>query len=76
MLLLWGAKGVVTSTGARVPGDKRELFPSHVGELSPPGPGDQHLVSSGNRLSVYSPMPNNALHDYYGKEIKNISYRV
>ena len=33
-----GAEGTVTLTGARVPGDMRELLPSHVGELSPPGP--------------------------------------
>ena len=38
---LVGADGAVTSTGARVPGDMRELLPSHVGELSPPGPGVQ-----------------------------------
>ena len=33
-----GAVGAVTLTGARVPGDMREL-PFHVGELSPLGPG-------------------------------------
>ena len=36
---LVGVEGAVTSTGARVPGDMRELLPSHVGELSPPGSG-------------------------------------
>jgi hypothetical protein len=36
---LVGAEGVVTSTGASVPGDMRELLQSHIGELSPPGPG-------------------------------------
>ena len=46
---LVGAEGVVTSTGARVPGDMRELLPSHVGELSPLGPGVQHLASTGNQ---------------------------
>jgi len=31
MLLLWGlGGGAVTSTGSRVPGDMRELLPSHV----------------------------------------------
>jgi len=38
MLLLWGAVGVVTSTGARVPGAMRELLQPHVGELSSSGP--------------------------------------
>ena len=33
-----GTVGVVTWTGARVPGDMRELLLSHVDELSPPGP--------------------------------------
>jgi hypothetical protein len=32
-----GAEGKVTLTGAIVPGDMRELLPSHVGELSPLG---------------------------------------
>jgi hypothetical protein len=36
---LVGAEGAVTSTGAKVPGDMRELFPSQIGELSPPVPG-------------------------------------
>ena len=44
-----GAEGAVTSTGARVPGDMRELLLSHVGELSPPGSGVQHLASPGNQ---------------------------
>jgi hypothetical protein len=38
---LVGAEEAVTSTGARVPGDMRELLLSHVGELSPLGPGVQ-----------------------------------
>ena len=36
-----GTEGMVTLTEARVPGDMRELLLSHVGELSPPGPGVQ-----------------------------------
>jgi hypothetical protein len=44
---LVGAEGVVTSTGSRAPGDMRELLPSPVGELSPPGPRVQHLSSTG-----------------------------
>jgi hypothetical protein len=39
----------VTSTGARVPGDMRELLLSHVGELSPLGPRVQHLSSTGDQ---------------------------
>jgi hypothetical protein len=46
---LLGAEGVITLTGARVPGDMRELLPSHVGELSPPGPGVQDLSSTGDQ---------------------------
>jgi hypothetical protein len=46
---LVAAEGAVTSTGARVPGDMRELLPSHVGELSTPGPGVQHLSSTGDQ---------------------------
>jgi hypothetical protein len=57
---LVGADGAVTSTGARVPGDMRELLPSHVGELSPLGPGVQHLASTGNQ-TVCCPMPNRFL---------------
>ena len=49
LAFLVGAEGVVTSTGARVPGDMRELLLSHVGELSPLGPGVQHLASTGNQ---------------------------
>jgi hypothetical protein len=45
---LAGAEGAVTSTGAGVPGDMRELL-SNVGELSPQGPGVQHLASTGNQ---------------------------
>jgi hypothetical protein len=44
-----GAFGAVTSRGARVPGDMRELLQSHVGELSPPGPGVQHVASTGTQ---------------------------
>jgi hypothetical protein len=43
-----GAVGMVT--GARVPGDMRELLLSLKGELSPPGPRVQHLASTGNQL--------------------------
>jgi hypothetical protein len=43
---LMGAEGTVTSTGARDPGDMRELLLSHVGELSPLGPRVQHLSST------------------------------
>ena len=57
---LVGAEGAVTLTGARVPGDMRELLPSHVGELSPPGPGVQHLASTGNQ-AVCSPMSHRGL---------------
>ena len=49
-----GAVGAVTSTGALSTGDMRELLPSHVGELSPPGPGVPHLNSTGNQtVCVY-----------------------
>jgi hypothetical protein len=41
---LVGAERAVTSTG-----DMRELLPSHVGELSPPGPRVQHLSSIGDQ---------------------------
>jgi hypothetical protein len=47
---LVGAEGAVTWTGGRVLGDMRELLPSHVGELSPPGPGVQHLALTGNQV--------------------------
>jgi hypothetical protein len=40
---------VVTLTGARVPGDRRECLPSHVGELSPLGPRVPHLNSTGDQ---------------------------
>ena len=53
---LVGADRAVTLTGARVPGNMREL-PSHVGELSSPGPGVPHLSSTENQMSVHSPMP-------------------
>ena len=46
---LVGAMGTVTETGARVPEDRRELLPFHVGELSPPGPRVQHLSSTGDQ---------------------------
>jgi hypothetical protein len=55
-----GAIGAVTSTGARIPGDMKELL-SHVGELLPPGPGVQTSAPFETRLSVYSPMPNKEL---------------
>jgi hypothetical protein len=48
---LVGAEGVVTSTGARVPEDIRELLHSHVSELSPPGPRVQHLSSTGDHCA-------------------------
>jgi hypothetical protein len=35
----------------------REFLPSHVGELSPPGPGIQTSAQLEIRLVVYSPMP-------------------
>jgi hypothetical protein len=38
-LLLWGLRGEVTLTGARVPRNMRELLLSHVDELSAPVPG-------------------------------------
>lgn len=44
-----GAARAVTLTGVRVPGDMRELLPSHVGELPPPGPGVLHLSSTGDQ---------------------------
>ena len=56
---LVGAEGAVTSTGARVPGDVRELLPSHVGELLPPVPGVQHVASTGNQAVYAYP---NAIH--------------
>jgi hypothetical protein len=45
---LVGTEGTVTSIGARVPGDMRELLPSYVGELSPLGPEVPHPSSTGN----------------------------
>jgi hypothetical protein len=54
---LVGLRGAVTSTGAKGPGDMRELLPSHVGELSPPGPGVQTSARLETRLSLHSPMP-------------------
>jgi hypothetical protein len=42
-------EGAVTSTGSRVPGDMGELLPSHVGELSPQGPGAPHLNLTGDQ---------------------------
>jgi hypothetical protein len=38
---LVGAVGTVTLTRALSPGDMGECLPSHVGELSPLGPGVQ-----------------------------------
>jgi hypothetical protein len=52
-----GAEGEVTLIGARVPGDMRELLLSHVGELSPPGPGAQTSARLKTRLSLHSPIP-------------------
>jgi hypothetical protein len=49
LVSLVGAEGSVTSKGARVPADMRELLLSHVAELSPPGPGVQHLSSTGDQ---------------------------
>jgi hypothetical protein len=46
---LLGTVGVLTSTGARGPGDMREFLQSHVGELSPLGPRDQPLSSTGDQ---------------------------
>jgi hypothetical protein len=43
---------VVALTGARVPGDMKELLLSHVGELSPLGPRVQHLDSTRNKAQV------------------------
>jgi hypothetical protein len=42
--------GVVTSTRAR--GDMVECLSTHVGELSPPGPGVQDLALTGNHSPV------------------------
>ena len=54
---LVGAVGVVTSTGARVPGDMRVHLPSHVGELSPLGFSRiQTSARLETRPSVYSPV--------------------
>ena len=52
---LVGAEGAVTSKGAWVPGDMRELLLSHVGELSPPGPRVQYLASTGNQAVCAQP---------------------
>jgi hypothetical protein len=57
MLLLWGADRAVTSTGARVPGDMRELLPSHEGELSPSSPRVHTSAQLETRLSEHSTMP-------------------
>ena len=51
-----GAVGVVTLTGARVPGDMREL-PFHVGELSPLGPGVTPQLDLTGDQSVYTQCP-------------------
>ena len=45
-----GDEGAVTSTGARSVGDIRELLPSHVGELSPSGPGVQTSAHLGDQI--------------------------
>jgi hypothetical protein len=55
-----GAVGVVTSTGARGPGDMREYLLSHVG-------GNYHHRGSTSaqletRLSVHSPLPHMTLY--------------
>jgi hypothetical protein len=54
---LVGAEGVVTSTGALNPGDRRELLLSYVGEFSTQGPVVQTSARLQTRLSVHSPMP-------------------
>jgi hypothetical protein len=59
ILLLWGAMGAVTSTGAGGPGDMVERLQSHVGEIT------THWVPLGfktsaqleTRLSMHSPLP-------------------
>jgi hypothetical protein len=52
---LVGSVGLIT--GTKFPGD-RELLPSYVTELSPPGPGFQTSARLETRLSLHSPMPN------------------
>ena len=49
MLLLWGQRWGGNFNGSQGPGDMRELLLSHVGELSPPGPGVQHLSWTGDQ---------------------------
>ena len=60
VVVVVGAVGVVTSTGARGPGDMREHLLSHVGELSPPG-STRVQTSTGleTRPAVYSPLSHN-----------------
>jgi hypothetical protein len=85
MLLLWVLWGVITSTGARVPGDMRELLLCHVGKLSPPGPRVQTSAQLETRLSLHSPMPPKmGLHETgnllqgkgYSRLYKSATYRV
>jgi hypothetical protein len=41
----------------------RELLLSHVGELSPPGPGVRSSARLEIRLSLHSPMPNKVAYE-------------
>jgi hypothetical protein len=47
-----GTEGGNKFDGSQGPGDMRELLPSHVGELSPLGPGVQTSARLETRLSV------------------------
>jgi hypothetical protein len=83
MLLLWRLRWAVASTGARIPGGMRELLSSHVGELSPPGPGFTSAWLE-TRVSMYRPMPNSWPLSYgnglqYSKELclsTNVAVKV
>jgi hypothetical protein len=57
LVFLVGAEGTVTLTEARVPGEMRELLPSHIGKLSPSGPWVQTSTLLETRLTVYRPIP-------------------
>ena len=68
---------MVTSTGALSPGDMRELLPSHVGELSPPGPRVQTSTRLETRLSVCSPIPHTrVVYSFITSEGEGVSCQI
>jgi hypothetical protein len=62
-----GAVGVVTSIGARVPGDMRECLSSRVGEYYHHWvlPGFKTSARLETRLSVHSPLPHRITPRYF-----------